>query len=649
MFLKNQPGPLQLLRRVGIFYLVVQILLRFVLTLQSWGEMSHAPLELAAVLVLGPVYDISAILWQLLPLVLLLLAVPRFLCEWRLYERVLKLVCFGYVFGGLLTALSEYFFWEEFKGRFNFIAVDYLIYTQELFGNIFQSYNVPLLLGIVLVLTFLCRRRLLAPFEWPLEPVSWGKRGQVILLYVLLLAVTTLGLKADYLTKLSANRYNQELAANGVYQFGYAFFHNQLDYERFYLHRDKAEVLADLRARLSRDGSRLSEAEGVRRIYQPQPVPAGKNVPQAVPGQKPNIVFIVVESLSAGFTGLVQGPEGTWTPKLDDLTDVAYTFERVYATGTRTVRGLEAVSLSVPPTPGQSIVRRPDCAGLFNAGTPLRRQGYKTEFVYGGYGYFDNMNDFFAANGFDVVDRTDIPKEKIYFDTVWGVADEIMFDKLLEQLDAHHAAGEPVLEVALTTSNHRPFTFPEGRIDEKQGIRESVVRYTDWAIDRFLTQAKEKPWFDNTVFIIMADHNAAVAGKVGLPVSNYHIPCVVYAPKLIGKGENPRFMSQIDILPTVLGMLNLNGEVQHLGYDMMRLPAGEERFFISTYQQLGYIYKDKLLILEPGRKVSAYRINNYDLDDYTRIEPDEELIRGALAWYQGASCLYENGMLKEAK
>ena len=170
-------------------------------------------------------------------------------------------------------------------------------------------------------------------------------------------------------------------------------------------------------------------------------------------------------------------------------------------------RGLEALALGTPPIPGQAIVRRPDNSHLATVGELLRRQGYETLFLYGGYGYFDNMNVFFSGNDYRVVDRTAFTKSSIAFSNIWGVADESLFDNALNELDKVHAARKPFLAQIMTTSNHRPYTYPQGRIDiPSPGGREGAVKYTDYAIGRFIDQAKTKPWFKETLFVIVADH-----------------------------------------------------------------------------------------------------------------------------------------------
>lgn len=633
----NQDTRIKLILKAGALYFLIQLFVRALFFIVSAKEAAFSLKELVGALVLGFGYDLCIALFLLLPLSLCVCLLGAKPLNHRYGQKTVKFMLGFYSFFLAFTTISEYYFWEEFKTRFNFIAVDYLVYTQELFGNIFQSYNMPLLVAGLLGLSYLIYKLLLRGLKLEFAPCSWSVKLKRVFLYLILLAGSTLALTSSLKERALENRYNQDIAGNGIYQFVYAFFHNELEYDRFYKHIEGPLVEAKLRQKLALTGEKYLEEHGIARKISNHNEHSGK---------KPNIVFIIVESLSARFTGM-DGNKESLTPYLDKLAKENFYFGNVYATGTRTVRGLEAVSLNLPPTPGQSIVRREDCANMYNVGSALRAHGYATEFIYGGYGYFDNMNAFFESNGFTVLDRNSIPKEEIIQETVWGVADEVLFKQCIKQLDKNHAAKKPSLQVVLTTTNHRPFTFPEGRVDAPQGKRPSVVKYTDWAIYDFLQQAKQKPWFENTVFVILADHNALAAGRVDLPISNYKIPCVVYGPKFIQQGKNERLMSQIDVMPTVLGMLGLSYESKNMGYDINKLPLGEERVFISTYQQLGYVKNDKLVILEPGNKSSVYRINDYAKDGYTKLEGEEDLVDEAVTWYQGASYLYKKRMLKE--
>jgi len=128
-----------------------------------------------------------------------------------------------------------------------------------------------------------------------------------------------------------------------------------------------------------------------------------------------NIVLVTVESLSAKYLGSFGDKRGL-TPNLDELRQQSLFFSRFYATGTRTDRGLEAVTLSIPPTPGRSIVKRIGReTGYASLGQQLAARSYDSVFLYGGRGYFDNMNAFFSSNGYRIVDQGSVPEGQISF------------------------------------------------------------------------------------------------------------------------------------------------------------------------------------------------------------------------------------------
>ncbi len=186
----------------------------------------------------------------------------------------------------------------------------------------------------------------------------------------------------------------------------------------------------------------------------------------------------------------------------------------------------------------------------------MREQGYSTSFLYGGYGYFDNMNYFFGHNGFEVRDREQIP-QPVRFENIWGVADEDLFDSALHYFDEQAKTGKPFFSIIMTTSNHKPFTFRDGvpGVKPKGGGRESGVRYADFAQGYFIREAQKHAWFDNTLFIIVADHGARVYGREDIPLKSYEIPMVFYSPKHLRPARVDSLTTQIDIAPTVLGLL----------------------------------------------------------------------------------------------
>ena len=615
-----------------IFWLAVDFFVRLGLALYSASQVSFSLWTLVKMFVVGFFFDLSVALHGMIPLVLYLAIVPR---KWfdRSWNRWLVR---GFVWLGasliLFGAVSEYFFWEEFQSRFNFIAVDYLVYTTEVLKNIRESYPVFPLIGVIgllaAVVTWLIDRYLLV---WKTE-VNWKKRVGTVLLFILFPVISFFGMNGNY-KNISDNMYNDELAGNGLYELFSAFRNNELDYHRFYRTLPDAEAEAILRAQLEKSGGTMISNQSW-------------NLTRQFEGQgtlkQPNIVFITVESLSSDYLG-IYGNKENLTPRLDALSKESLWFSKVYATGTRTVRGLEAITLAIPPTPGQSIVRRLDNQDLFTIGSVLNSQGYVSHFLYGGYGYFDNMNEFFSVNGYSITDRSDSPKDKIVMENAWGVSDEDIFSQALEKMDQDYSQGKKSFQMIMTTSNHRPFTYPEGRIDiPSPGDRAGAVKYTDWAIGNFIDQAKTKPWFKDTIFVIVADHQADSAGKTEVPIQRYHIPVLVYGSEWIKAGKVDRLMSQIDVAPTVLGLLNFSYKSRFLGYDLNQIPEGEERIFISTYQSIAYAKGDTLVVLNPKQRVTCYRID-YETGEYQLLAEDPVLVREAIAWYQGASKLYKTG------
>ena len=258
---------------------------------------------------------------------------------------------------------------------------------------------------------------------------------------------------------------------------------------------------------------------------------------------------------------------------------------------------------------------------------------------------FDNMSAFFSSNDYRVVDRTAIAKEKIHYENIWGVADEDLFDLALAEIDASLAKSggkQPIFAHVMTTSNHRPYTYPQGRIDIPSGSgREGAVKYTDWALGHLIDEAKKKPWFRDTLFVITADHGANARGKGEIPVDKYRIPVLLYSPAHIAPARIERLMSQIDIAPTVLGRLNFSYRSKFFGQDIFRLPPGEERAFVANYQTLTYLRDGRRVTLEPQRKVRVSADanagpHNLGIDDAT-------LTREAIAWYETASLAFRRG------
>ncbi|MBL0088585.1 MAG: LTA synthase family protein [Ideonella sp.] len=593
------------------------------------------PLRLLPALAIGLLFDVGVATFFLAPIGVLVMAWRRGSGRWL--RRAVLALLLPLVVLMVFVGFAEFTFWNEFASRFNFIAVDYLIYTNEVIGNIRESYNLPALLGGVAVLALViwwAVRRALQP-HWASAPGQGSGMARLgaIGVLVALPALAVLGLDARY-KEFSSDAQANELAGNGYYDFWHAFWTNEIDYGRFYRTMPREQALRKLAEEIP---GGLTSGDGAQR-------PFDRQVTHPGPAKRLNVVMISVESFSAEFMSAF-GNRQHLTPRLDQLAEQGLLFTQLYATGTRTVRGLEALSLSVPPTPGHSIVKRPNNDDLFTVGEVFKAQGYEPLYLYGGYGYFDNMNAFYSGNGYTVIDRTALAKSEIHFENIWGVADEDLFTLSLRELDQRHKAGKPFYAHIMTTTNHRPFTYPEGRIDipSKTG-REGGVKYTDFAIGDFVERARARPWFANTLFVIVADHTHKGRGKQELPIGNYHIPMIIYAPAHVPPGRVETIASQIDVSPTVLGLLGMSYRSRFFGQDILREGKTHQRAVLANYQTVGYYERGRIVELKPNGRVRVVDASTGQPAPEDALS--RELTEEAIAYYQVASEAYKRGDLK---
>jgi phosphoglycerol transferase MdoB-like AlkP superfamily enzyme len=626
---------------VGLAAFLIWLLLRLILWLQI-GISQLSFIETIQMWAHGLWFDINALCYLAVPFLLVSIIIPNHWRNKQWLNNARWILAFLVTFGLLFGAVSEYIFWQEFTTRFNFIAVDYLIYTNEVIGNIRESYPVPLILLVIalvaVAILFLANKFI--QFDVAFKPV---KQKTKLFIAAVALPVSSFQFANVDQMEFSRNAYANELAGNGVYSFSAAARRNELDYDKFYKTIPQAQadqILADIGV----DREPLSKILIKVGVQKPEFAEIGpfKRRPK-------NVVLISVESLSAEYMG-TYGNKGNLTPYLDKLAKESLVFDRLFATGTRTVRGLDALSVAIPPIPGQAIVHRLDNEHLASIGEMLEVQNFSTIFIYGGYGVFDNMNNYFRGNDYLVVDRTDFDKKTIHSENVWGVDDESLFDNAITIFDKNVKSRKPFFAHIMTTSNHRPFTFPEGKIDLPQGHRDGAVKYTDYAIGKFIENAKAKPWFKDTLFVIVADHCASVAGKTKLPVAKYHIPLFFYAPDLLPAGHYKRITSQIDIVPTLLDVLGVIGDNHFFGLSVFEDDVDNyaPRAFISNYQELGYYKNNTLIVLSPKKKAEAYQVDPATLES-TPTKMDNALLNEAIAYYQTASDAYKKGALKESE
>ncbi|MAO16029.1 MAG: sulfatase, partial [Muricauda sp.] len=439
MKLKLFPSRYALINAFALLFLALSFLIRLSFLILDFTEVEHSLFSLLKIFFTGVFFDLGTVSFFYVAASLYFLFFPK-----RFYGSLLDriLVYFGFSLALLVVYFSffaEITFWDEFQRRFNFIAVDYLIYTYEVVKNINESYPLPFLIGgmVILVTTtvWLFARK---GFFKKVFSAHDGFQVKLVpfLAAILVVSFYTTSIENDS-AEYSENRYNNELSKAGIYSFFAAFRNNELSYTDFYKTISEKEALNKVQKQVTGPLDSLLEPED--------------NILRAIKGgveKKPNVILICVESLSANYLGIF-GNKKQLTPNLDSIAQAETHFSNLYATGTRTVRGMEAITLSIPPTPGRSIVKRKHNQNLFTIGEVFKEKGYCRTFFYGGDGYFDNMDKFFSGNGFDIVDRgrgflpsrdivtsrKNIEDDEVTFENAWGVCDEDIFNKVLKEAD----------------------------------------------------------------------------------------------------------------------------------------------------------------------------------------------------------------------
>jgi phosphoglycerol transferase MdoB-like AlkP superfamily enzyme len=633
-------------------FILISFKVRCVFYGWSFSEIDFSIFNFLRTLMTGLFFDIGVISFFVILYAIYLLLFPN---KWigSIVDKI-----FTYFFYFLTTLIltfsffAEFTFWEEFQNRFNFIAVDYLIYTFEVVQNINESYPIPLLLLVVFVLVFIqyysLRKRNVFKNTYTSKRTS---KDRIVLIATLIIPFIYGFYIDNNDAEWSKNRYENEISKAGIYSFFSAFKNNELNYIDFYKTQNLELSFRILKEKLKTTNDTL---------FSEDKYSIARTIKSYNPETKPNVIFICLESFNADFLKHF-GNQKNITPNLDTLQKQSVFFENIYATGTRTVRGMEAITLSVPPSPGRSIVKRSNNKELYNIGDVFEEKGYSRTFFYGGDGYFDNMNNFFGSNGFDIVDRgrgylfedsftakrTNIKDEDILFENAWGICDEDIYNQVIKEADMSFASKKPFFNFIMTTSNHRPYTYPENKIDIPSGSgREGAVKYTDFAIGEFIKNIKDKPWFENTVIAIMADHCANSAGKWELNVGKYHIPALIYNLPNRSKDKILPQASQIDFFPTLFGYLGWEYNSSFYGKDINTSLPKDQRAFIGNYRKLGLLKADRLSILGDQNKSFFYK---YDKETNT-LEPKNgtlKTLEEIIAYYQTNDYRYQNELMKK--
>ncbi|KTF16364.1 LTA synthase family protein [Pseudoalteromonas sp. 10-33] len=549
----------------------------------------------------------------------------------ELFQRIFTLYGSSVVTVVVIVEASTPAFINQYDVRPNRLYIEYLDYPQEVFsmlvhGHLFAMLSTLLLATLTSVYSyrFLCRA-----FT---QPQSLKKASNLPILMAALIiclfaARGTLNHRPlnPALVYFSQDSLVNSLVLNSTYSVAFALKNmgNEKSASNLYGTMPRQQIIDTVKK------------ASYRKQFVAGNIPTLAHNKPFVSGVKKNLVIILEESLGARFVGELGGLD--ITPELDKLYQQGWGFDNLYATGTRSVRGIEAITTGFTPSPSRSVVKLSKSQhNFFSLADVLSKEGYKTQFIYGGESHFDNMKSFFLGNGFnDIVDINHI--ENPQFISSWGVSDEDLFNQADKELTKLSNSTEPFFSLVFTSSNHDPFDIPQGKVSLPKGHnpenykRDLAIKYADYALGKFINKAKTRSYWENTVFLVVADHDVRVFGSEPVPLKSFHIPAVILNSGMKSK-RDPRLVSQIDLPVTLMSLLGIDQATPMLGFDLTKsYPV--ERAMMQYYDNFAYLENDRAVILMPNQQTSYWRYNKQTKiqEKNEQLNVDQTLAEKALA------------------
>lgn len=577
-------------------------------------RLADVPLPtLIAAFGVGVVVDMSFLAWLLVP-VWVLCFLPRWHWAERRTVRGLLVAWVAFcTFWLLVGVISDLAHFREFDTRLNGVSLDYLRQPWHLLVVLHHEFSLVPVAAVLALLTVVGVRILLKRLPRLAAVAAQGRTRAT------LAALSFVAISLGCLTSLAEARSHwggpwfsdsysaNQLALNGPQNLVSALMDElgdeEASRERFYA-LPEADAVRTVREVVAADpGAFVGSGAN----------PVLRTVDTGRPRRDLNVVLVLMESFDARGIECLGGRPGD-SPRFDALAREGVLFTGLHAAGTRTNRGLPAVLASIPTPCGASQLRgHAGDDGPSQLGTLLRSRGYASVGVYGGDRDYDNLDTYLRAGGFDrVVARDDFAAP--YFETEWGVSDEETFDRALVEFDALHGEGRPFFGFVLTLSNHRPHRVPGGRVqpaagEESDAARRTAFRYADWSLGRFMDAARGRPWFDRTVFVLVADHGQGRHNSSVPDVSSFRIPLLLFAPGLLPPGRVDGIAGQIDVAPTILGLLGGGWQHGFMGRDLLAGgPPGHA--FLAMGDLLMWIEGRLVVAWGPDGRVDVYEFRD---------------------------------------
>ncbi|WP_237922807.1 LTA synthase family protein [Aliarcobacter butzleri] len=548
-----------------------------------------------------------------------------------------------YILFFLLIALfiecASFPFFAQYDLRPNYLFIEYLEYPQEVTSLLFKDYKFQFIAVFILIIATI---KIYSKSKFiNFEQVFKQNYISRILILAPILLVLFLGIRSSLGHRpvnisdalYSTNRVINEITKNSLHSLGYAYYSNK-----------KAENNISKYGKID-----IKEAYKVASLaigidYKDEKKPFYREVKSKLASKKQkNLVIFIQESMGAQFTGFIG--KQNFTPNLDNLAQDYLSFTNLYSNGTRSVRGLAALTSGTLPINGIEVIKRNKSQeGYFTIASLLKPYGYKSSFIYGGEARFDNMKGWYLGNGFDeVIEQKDFTNP--IFTSTWGVSDEDLVIKANEKFKSYYENKEKFVSVMFSSSNHMPFELPDGKIEFEKNIPktsvENAIKYADFAIGKFFELAKKEDYFKDTVFVVIADHNVRVYGDQIVPIDMFQIPAVIVSSD-IPHQIFTNLTSQSDVLATALDLIGIDLSYPILGNSIFK--DNKKNINLMIFDEIyAYRKEDKVAILVPNMPIKTYLYKDKKLIE---IENDLVLEKEALALIYVLDDMYKNKSYK---
>ncbi|MGJ0323615.1 LTA synthase family protein, partial [Aliarcobacter cryaerophilus] len=523
----------------------------------------------------------------------------------KIFSKFISKFLYFYILLFIVIALfiesASFPFFAQYDLKPNYLFIEYLEYPKEVTSLLFKDYKLEFIFASILIF-------LVSKIYLKLNFINFNKVFEqsylsraLLLLPILLLLF--LGIRSSFGHRpvnisdalYSSNRVINEITKNSLHSLGYAYYSNI---------KSESDISKYGKMDTNEAYSLASQALGIE--FKDKNRPFYREVKTKLETKKQkNLVIFIQESMGAQFTGFAG--DQNLTPNLDKLAYENISFTNLYSNGTRSVRGLAALSSGTLPIAGNEVLKRNKSQkDYFTIATLLKPYGYKSSFIYGGEARFDNMKSWYLGNGFDeVIEQKDY--ENPIFTSTWGVSDEDLVIKANEKFKSHYANKENFVSVMFSSSNHMPFELPEGKIEFEKNIPkasvENAIKYADFAIGKFFELAKKEAYFKNTVFVVISDHNVRVYGDQIVPIDMFQIPAVIISDNIPPQIFS-RLTSQSDVLATALDLIGIDLSYPILGNSIFK--DNKKDINLMLFDEIyAYRKEDKVAILVPNMPIKT--------------------------------------------